>query len=137
MCYVWQALVSGLTARVACLQGLNLSGNSLGPEGADLLTPLLQRFAPSLATLDLSSNQLGPQGLTTIVEALSQGEVNGRVLSTLKLGNNQIQDNGAKALARALARGVCPRLAVLNLSDNQVDHAGRKGPCLIFSSSSS
>ncbi|KAF9904158.1 hypothetical protein EC991_002993 [Linnemannia zychae] len=78
------------------LTTLDLSYNSIGPNGAQALAEALK--INTLTTLDLQSNSIGDNGTQALAEALKTNNT----LTTLDLYNNEIGPYGAQALAEAL-----------------------------------
>ncbi|KAG0041341.1 hypothetical protein BGZ90_009916, partial [Linnemannia elongata] len=74
------------------LTTLDLSYNSIGPNGAQVLTEALKTNS-TLAALKLPYNSIGDNGAQTLSEALKTSSA----LTTLHLGNNSIGDNGVQA----------------------------------------
>ena len=79
------------------LSSLDLHGNSISDEGANLLAQAL-RVNTSLSSLDLSRNSIGNEGANSLAQAL---RVN-TSLSSLDLSGNSIGNEGANSLAQAL-----------------------------------
>ena len=79
------------------LSSLDLHGNSISDEGANLLAQAL-RVNTSLSSLDLSRNSIGNEGANSLAQAL---RVN-TSLSALDLSGNSIGNEGANSLAQAL-----------------------------------
>ena len=84
-------------AAAAVVTTLDLSSNSIGPEGAQAIAEVLKANAV-LAVLWLTDNSIGEDGARAIAEAL---KVNTAV-TTLRLMSNDIGVEGAIAIAEAL-----------------------------------
>ena len=110
------ALSQVLTVNTS-LTTLNLSGNSIGAEGATSLSQALA-VNTSLTTLNLSRNSIGAEGATTLSQALAVNTS----LTTLDLSDNSIRSEGATSLSQALA--VNTSLTTLNLSRNSIGTEG-------------
>ncbi len=92
---------------------LNLSGNPLGMQAAQLLGKILENN-DTLETLHLNDCHLGDLG----VEALARGLAVNQSLRTLSLDRNGITDKGLGALVHALSHN--SRLESLTLDDNNI-----------------
>ncbi|KAF9157499.1 hypothetical protein BGX20_003917, partial [Mortierella sp. AD010] len=75
------------------LVNLNLSYNSIGPNGARVLSDAL-KASSTLTTLDLYNNSIGDNGAQVLSDALKTNST----LTTLNLEANSIGSNGAQAL---------------------------------------
>jgi hypothetical protein len=104
---------------MAVVTTLDLSSNSIGPEGAQAIAEVLKANTV-LAVLWLTDNSIGEDGARAIAEAL---KVNTAV-TTLRLMSNDIGVEGAIAIAEALK--VNKVLAVLWLEDNSIGEDGAK-----------
>ena len=132
-----QALCEGLGGGAApSLICLDVSGNCVGPAGAEALAAALRWGAlPKLSTLFLGANLIGNQGAAALAAPLRKrpltmlilpichigdegvaslfanlGKDDFKALETLWLGMNQITDAGMATLVAALDAGRLPRL---------------------------
>jgi hypothetical protein len=80
---------------------LDLSGKSLGTEGALVLSAYLKDSV--LSKLDLSGNELRSEGLSVIAEVLNQSSI-----THLNLASNLLGAAGAQILAAFMSRNQCP-----------------------------
>lgn len=96
------------------LVSLDLSDNSIGPEGAKAMAEAL-RGGCALETLCLHENLIGDVGAVAIAAAIRTPKC--AALRELILSNNEIRAIGGVALARALESLSCCVIA-LNLSGN-------------------
>ena len=110
------ALSQALTVNTS-LTTLNLSGHSIGDEGATSLSQALA-VNTSLTTLDLSEKSIGAEVATSLSQALAVNTT----LTTLNLSGNSIGAEGATSLSQALA--VNTTLTTLNLSGNSIGAEG-------------
>ena len=94
---------------------LNLSENSLGPEGAVLLASAFESMT-RLEQLDLTDNGLGEGTLELVSRGLPAS------MRALRLGSNGIDDQGLSAIGRTL--DALPALECLELPNNDVSDAG-------------
>ena len=109
------AAVLGLTLETnTTLTQLNMSGNNLGPVGAESLATALKRNTK----FNLSGKNLGSTVVRSIAVAL---EMN-KHLTELNLSTNQLGPAGAESLAVALKTNTTP--TVLYLSGNNLGPAG-------------
>ena len=99
------------------LQHLNVSINSIDPDGAEALGRSFQH-TPALQHLDLSRNCICSDGTS----ALAQSFQHTPTLQHLDLSWNNIGSDGASALAQSFQQ--TPTLQLLNLSDNSIGSAG-------------
>ena len=99
------------------LQTLDLSGNSIGSDGAVALADVL-KCCTNLKTLNLSGNYIGSDGAVALAEGLKCCTN----LQTLNLMDNIIGLDGAEALAKVLK--CCANLQTLNLRDNGIGSDG-------------
>ena len=107
------------TALKCCtyLQTLDLSGNSIGSDGAVALAEGL-KCCTNLQTLNLWSNSIGSNGTVALAEELKCCTN----IQTLDLGSNSIGSDGAVALAEGLK--CCTNLQTLDLSFNSISSDG-------------
>ncbi|KAF4655794.1 hypothetical protein FOL46_008119, partial [Perkinsus olseni] len=109
--------------RAMQLLSFDLSGNSIGPEGGELLCDALAHCA-GLRTLRLSRCEILPRGGRALAKALH----NFLHLKTLDIPYNYIGDEGAEAIARSLAKAEpgkpCGSLVELVLFSNSIGMIG-------------
>ncbi|XP_012658852.1 leucine-rich repeat-containing protein 74A [Otolemur garnettii] len=105
------------------LQEMNISNNSLGLEGARIISEFLQRDASSIWNLELSGNNLKEESAELLCQALS---TNYRIRK-LNLSHNQFSDLGGEHLGQMLAINV--GLTSLDLSWNQFHIRGAMALC--------
>ncbi|XP_067029168.1 protein NLRC3-like isoform X2 [Acropora muricata] len=110
------ALAKGLKEN-STLTSLNLRYNQIGYVGADALAKALEENS-TLTSLDLSQNQIGDVG----ADALAKGLKENSTLTLLDLSGNKIRDLGADALAKGLKEN--STLTSLDLSENQIGDVG-------------
>eukprot|EP00899_Mesostigma_viride_P016459 jgi/Mesvir1/24814/Mv24153-RA.1 len=111
------------------LQVVDLSGNRIGPSGAEVLGVALGRLK-GLKELHLNDNILGDTGLANLAKGLWHSKsLAGRSLRMLGLKNNRICDKGVSSLVKALlgykaATDHVPQLRTLGLARNKIGHQG-------------
>lgn len=119
-CYLdtgsFQSVASALNDLVL-LRELDLSYNNLGPEGADALSPALERMS-NLQKLGLEAVRLESNGMLMICS----GVVGLRQLNELYLGKNNIGDTGIRGLANIFP--YLTNLTVLKINDNEIGPKG-------------
>ena len=97
---------------------LDLSRNSLGPDGAKALAPALVRG--SLTKILVGGNELGDEGTTILCDALRESTVS--KVEVLSLNSNGIGPDGAKAIA-----ALCAVRASLTKLDARYNSMGDEG----------
>ncbi|MFN7095561.1 MAG: hypothetical protein ACK4M7_09385, partial [Burkholderiales bacterium] len=100
-----------LKKKVLNYTSINLSGNFITAEGANILA---QYLPTNLQCLNLHGNQIGDIGVQSLAQHLPTS------LQSLDLSSNNIGDTGAQALAQHLPTN----LQFLNLSGNQIGDSG-------------
>jgi hypothetical protein len=85
-------------ARTCAVETLNLSGNSIGNEGATALAAGMLQTNTTLETLELSENEIDDEGATALAGMLCTNTT----LKKLLLYRNSIGNAGATALAGML-----------------------------------
>ncbi len=103
---------------------LNLSHNSIGPEGTAYLCQSLQGISHQILTLNLGHNIIGVEGALAVAKCLQAS----KSLCELDLSNNDIQDTGTKAICESLKNN--GKLQTLCLSSNSIGVQG----CLAIAS---
>ena len=129
---VLHMVVNGLTAQEAvaisdmmiCLEELNISYNTLGDHGAELLSEGITN-TKTLRVLDISGNNIGPSGTTAIANALT----NNTSLEELIMYDacNCIGQDGAIALGNAITNNkmITKLLLAIDYDDaHEVDDNG-------------
>ena len=103
------------------LQTLELSNNTLGVDGAMILSDGLQRCR-QLMELDISKNSIGPYGMPYLAEGLNCC----RQLVKLDISHNKIGSHGISSLAEGFqyCTNLFINLQVLNLERNEITSAG-------------
>jgi hypothetical protein len=114
-------LAGGVLAQCRALVHLDLSGNRIGPEGAESLAGVLGQCA-ALAHLDLCHNDIGEAGAESLAGVLGQCAA----LAHLSLWDNGIGADGAESLAGVLAQ--CAALTHLELCFNQISAGSPRAP---------
>ncbi|CAG9335339.1 unnamed protein product [Blepharisma stoltei] len=126
-CYLeagaFESIASALTDLVM-LKELDFSFNNIGSEGADILSPALERMG-NLEILGLEEVGLGSNGMLMICS----GIVGLRHLKELYIGKNNIGDVGIRGLANIFPY-ICS-LATLEINKNGI---GPKGMAFLASS---
>ena len=102
-------LAQGLMQR-PCLSEINLSGNEIGPVGAECLADAL-RQCPELVKLELQNNNIRSRGAQSLLGVLEQCTA----LAHLNLRNNMI---GPTVDGLAGILGQCSALVHLDLGEN-------------------
>ncbi|XP_021101741.1 leucine-rich repeat-containing protein 74A isoform X5 [Heterocephalus glaber] len=105
------------------LQELNISNNSLGLEGAKMISDFLQKNISSLWKLELSGNNFKEESAALLYQALS---ANYRI-KKLNLSHNEFSDKGGEYLGQMLALNV--GLQSLDLSWNHFHVQGAVALC--------
>ena len=113
------AALAAALAQGTGLEDLDLSDNPLTPACGPPLAALLHRH-PGLTRLNLNDTGLEDEGVECIADALAAGAAPNLV--DLELSQNEITPEAAAKLGAALATR--PRLARLNLRDNELESAG-------------
>ncbi len=103
---------------------LNLSLNSIGPEGTTHLCQSLQGISHQLLTLNLGHNNIGVEGALAVAQCLQANQS----LCELDLSNNNIQDTGTEAICESLKNN--SKLQTLSLASNDIGTSG----CLAIAS---
>ncbi len=103
---------------------LNLSHNSIGPEGTAYLCQSLQGISHQVLTLSLGHNNIGVEGALTVAKCLQESQS----LCELDLSNNNIQDTGTQAICESLKNN--SKLQRLCLASNGIGAQG----CLAIAS---
>lgn len=106
---------------------LNLTSNSIGPDGIKLIVDFLEgkgmpkkkQIMPYLDRLDLSNNGLGNDGLTKLTRAISKRNV--IHLVELRLSNNAIGHGGIETMMNKLLQH---NLVSLSLDKNAIGDQG-------------
>ena len=124
-----QEILSRLEKNDKSLTELDLSFNSIGPEGAKAIADVLKTNT-TLTKLYLTDNEIGDEGGKALAEAL---KVNTTV-TKLYLSNNKIGDEGAKALAQALKEK--STVTSINLMGNNIGPEGAKALALALEKNS-
>ncbi len=83
---------------ITSVSSLNLSHNSIGPEGTAYLCQSLQGISHQLLTLNLGHNNIGVEGALDVAECLQANQS----LCELDLSSNNIQDTGTGAICESL-----------------------------------
>ncbi|MFT5795178.1 MAG: Ran GTPase-activating protein (RanGAP) involved in mRNA processing and transport [Ulvibacter sp.] len=96
---------------------LDLGGNNIGDEGAQVLAVALQN-TEIVTTLTLEKNNIGAEGAKELAEALK----NNKTVTTLYLGVNNIEAEGAQVLAEALKNN--KTVIALTLEKNNIGDKG-------------
>ena len=115
-------LAGGVLAQSRPLVHLDLSGNGIGPDGAESLAGVLAQ-CPALAHLNLRYNGIGTAGAEGLAGVLGQCAA----LAHLDLFGNGIGAGGAERLAGVLAQ--CTALAHLDLSAQWDWNSRRRESC--------
>eukprot|EP00873_Tetraselmis_striata_P022615 jgi/Tetstr1/442879/TSEL_030942.t1 len=108
-------------SKISSLSEVNLSGNSIGPSGAEAVKLLLQNSNGShvrLECVNLAFNGIGDQGAHLMADALMTNPC----VKELDLEGNGICDQGVAALAHALLENAS--LTKLNLAGNELGEEG-------------
>jgi Ran GTPase-activating protein (RanGAP) involved in mRNA processing and transport len=121
--------IAKVLVKCNALTHLNLSNNSIGPEGAKSIAGVLGQ-CDALADLNLSNNSIGPEGAKSIAGVLGQCVA----LTHLNLSNNWIGSEGATSIAEVL--GQCTVLAHLDLSCNWIGPEGAESITRVFKKNS-
>ena len=106
------------------LKSLDISGNRLGVEGAEVISNA--NLSKNISLLDLSCNYICARGCFYISGIL--GQFSG--LKHLNLGYNMIESEGASTLAGVLVK--CSVLAHLDLSNNEISDDGLASIASVF-----
>ena len=112
-------LVAASARAGAAIAVLNISGNSLKVEGAQMMGDLLKTNT-TLVSLDLDRNRLGSKGAMHVSEGLKAN----KTLQTLHLQTNQLNQEAAKYLSECLKAN--STLQTLNLQSNSLNAEGAK-----------
>jgi Ran GTPase-activating protein (RanGAP) involved in mRNA processing and transport len=104
------------------LTGLDLSGNMIGPVGAEQIATALLQGNKHLTSLDLSSNKIGPLGAKHIGWMLRFTHT----LEELFLSDNIVGDEGVASLSEGLQRDehAVSNLHRLELNWNEISDVG-------------
>jgi Ran GTPase-activating protein (RanGAP) involved in mRNA processing and transport len=104
------------------LTGLDLSGNSIGPVGAEQIATALLQGNTHLTSLNLSSNKIGPLGAKHIGWMLRFTHT----LEELLLSDNVVGDEGVATLSEGLKRDdhAVSNLRRLELNWNEISDVG-------------
>ncbi len=97
---------------------LNLSHNSIGPEGTTYLCQSLRGISHQILTLNLGHNIIGVEGALAVAKCLQASQS----LCELDLSNNNIQDTGTKAICESLKNN--GKLQTLCLASNSIGFEG-------------
>jgi hypothetical protein len=119
-------LAGGVLAQCRELVHLDLSGNQIGPDGAESVAGVLAQ-CPALAHLNLSRCRIGDvvaevEPCDEVKFSFPGAETLVGVLAHLELIFNRIGAGGATSLAGVLAQ--CTALAHLNLRGNEIETEG-------------
>ncbi|KAJ2559192.1 NACHT, LRR and PYD domains-containing protein 5 [Coemansia sp. RSA 1933] len=109
-------LIKAVSSGCPSLRVLNLSGNLLRSEGAQIIAHYLAAEGRNLESLDISSNEIPPTGAAALASSLSA--LSGCRLKALNVDMNQFEVNGCEALAHALAEN--KYLETLVISRNNI-----------------
>lgn len=108
-----QKLISGIL-RLETVLRIDLSAVKLGPEGVEVLTPLLTHSPPKLHSLVLNDCCLGNAGTVRVCRCILD---TGLVLRNLELGSNGITSSGLMECSDLLRAGL---VRGLSLFDNDL-----------------
>jgi len=111
-----QTLVKALKSNTT-LTSINLAGNEMSPEGAQVLAEALKSNT-TLTSINLEDNAMGPEGAQALAEALKSNTT----LTSIDLAQNGMGPGGAQALAEALKTNTT--LTSINLYNNQMGPKG-------------
>lgn len=98
------------------LRHFYLGFNSIGPNGALMISSALKLMRAKLQSLDLSHNKIADTGAFAFAEALATNKLE---LESLYLVNCGIEGPGAIALGNTLK--VADKLQLINICDNPID----------------
>ncbi|XP_030646404.1 NACHT, LRR and PYD domains-containing protein 3-like [Chanos chanos] len=115
-----KALASVLDSEISSLRELDLSNNSLGDSGVDLLCAGLKNPHCKLESLRLACCDITDEGCSALASVLSLEPSH---LRELDLSYNNIGRKGAKLLSAALTKPQC-NLELLKLSDCSITQDG-------------
>ena len=104
---------SGISDMMICLEELCIKINTLGDDGAELLSEGITN-TKTLRVLNISVNGIGPSGTTAIANALS----NNTSLEELYMWHTCIGQDGAMALSNAISNN--KKLIILSLLDEDI-----------------
>lgn len=114
-----RAIAEGLKVTEAPIKTVDLSGNDIGPSGAEALGDWLASDA-KCTDLNLYSNDMGDKGAGSIAAALKQN----KTLDSLDIGGNNIRAPGMKELSASLKEN--NTLTTLELPYNPFGPEGAK-----------
>ncbi len=99
---------------ITSFSSLNLSHNSIGPEGTTHLCQSLRRISHQILTLNLGHNNIGVEGALAVAQCLQTSQS----LCELDLSNNNIQDAGTEAICESLKNN--SKLQTICLASNGI-----------------
>jgi Ran GTPase-activating protein (RanGAP) involved in mRNA processing and transport len=101
------------------LEKLDLSGNKLNAECAEVLAPGLAKNT-SLRSLHLNANFMGDKGASVLASVLLEN----RTLQELNIAYNKIKDGGVAAIASSLMKNFT--IKCLSLNGNNISDVGAR-----------